>query len=217
VDLSSTLDQGFGHGGPIMMSESRLLIAELDSTLQRASSSQHLSMLRGVTDLFINGADVFADEHVAVFDDVMSRLMEKADRQALAELSNRLVSVGNAPANVIDRLARHDDIAIAGPILQKCKVKDLTLVEVAGSKGEKHLTAIAGRPQISEAVTDVLVGRCTAETARKVTDNKGASLSEVGFVKLINRAKSDKALATAIESREDLPPELQPFLKLTLA
>ena len=49
------------------------------------------------------------------------------------------------------------------------------------------------------------------------TDNKGASLSEVGFVKLINRAKSDKALATAIESRTDLPPELQPFLKLTLA
>ena len=66
-------------------------------------------------------------------------------------------------------------------------------------------------------MTDVLVGRCTVETARKVTENKGASLSEVGFVKLINRAKNDKALATAIESRTDLPPELQPFLKLTLA
>jgi uncharacterized protein (DUF2336 family) len=200
-----------------MMSESRLLIAELDSTLQRASSSQHLSMLRGVTDLFINGAGLFADEHVAVFDDVISRLIEKVDRQALAELSSRLVSVDNAPANVIDRLARHDDIAIAGPILQKSKVTDLTLVEVAGSRGEKHLAAIASRPEISEAVTDVLVGRCTVETARKVTDNKGASLSEVGFVKLINRAKNDKALATAIESRADLPPELQPFLKLTLA
>jgi uncharacterized protein (DUF2336 family) len=202
---------------PIMMSESRQLIAELDSTLQRATSSQHLSMLRGVTDLFVNGADAFADEHVAVFDDVMSRLIEKADRQALAELSGRLSSLGNPPANVIDRLARHDDIAVAGPILQKCKVNDLALVEVASSKGEKHLIAIASRPEISEAVTDVLVGRCTIETARKVTANKDASLSEVGFVKLINRAKNDKALAEAIESRSDLPPELQPFLKLTLA
>jgi uncharacterized protein (DUF2336 family) len=97
------------------------------------------------------------------------------------------------------------------------QVKELTLVEVAGSKGEKHLAAIAARPDISEAVTDVLVGRCTVETARKLTENKGAGLSEVGFVKLINRAKNDKALATAIESRTDLPPELQPFLKLTLA
>lgn len=200
-----------------MMSESRRLIADLDSTLQRVSSSQHLSMLRGVTDLFMNGAEAFADEHVAIFDDVIGRLIDKADRTALAELSGRLATVGNAPANVMDRLARHEDIAIAGPVLQKCNVKDQTLVEVAGSKGEKHLAAIASRPQISEAVTDVLVGRCTLDTARKVTESKGANLSEVGFVKLINRAKGDKALATAIESRTDLPPELQPFLKLTLA
>jgi uncharacterized protein (DUF2336 family) len=199
------------------MSESRLLIMELDSTLQRASSSQHLTILRGVTDLFVNGAEAFSAEHVAIFDDVIGRLIDKADRTALAELSGRLAPIGNAPANVVDRLARHEDIAIAGPILQKCNVRDQTLVEVAGSKGEKHLAVIAGRPQISEALTDVLVGRCTLETARKVTDNKGASLSEVGFVKLINRAKGDKALAASIEARTDLPPELQPFLKLTLA
>ena len=200
-----------------MMSESRVLIAELDSTLQRVSSSQHLTMLRGVTDLFLDGAEAFTDEHVAVFDDVISRLLDKADRPALAELSSRLAAVENAPTNVIDRLARHEDIAIAGPVLQKLKIKDQTLTEVAGTKGEKHLAAIASRPQLSEAVTDVLVGRCTVETARKITENNGASLSEVGFVKLINRAKNDKALAAAIESRTDLPPELQPFLKLTLA
>lgn len=200
-----------------MTSESRLLISELDSTLERASSSQHLAMLRGVTDLFINGADAFADDHIAVFDDVIGRLIDKADRTALAELSGRLAAVGNGPANVIDRLARHEDIAIAGPILQKCNVNSQTLLDVAGSKGEKHLAAIAGRPQISEAATELLIGRCTVETARKITENMGASLSEVGFVKLINRAKGDKALATAIESRTDLPPELQPFLKLTLA
>ncbi len=89
--------QRFGHDGPIKMSESRLLIAELDSTLQRASSSQHLTMLRGVTDLFINSAEMFSDEHVAIFDDVIGRLIDKADRQALAELSNRLAPVDNAP------------------------------------------------------------------------------------------------------------------------
>ena len=200
-----------------MMSESRVLIAELDSTLQRVSSSQHLAMLRGVTDLFLNGAEAFNDEHIAVFDDVIGRLLDKADRPALAELSSRLAAIENAPANVVDRLARHEDIAIAGPVLQKLKIKDQTLAEVAGTKSEKHLAAIASRPQLSETVTDVLVGRCSAETARKITENNDANLSEVGFVKLINRAKNDKALAAAIESRTDLPPELQPFLDLTLA
>lgn len=216
--MSQKLDQSFGHDGPIVTSQSQTLIAELDARLQRATSLQYVTMLRGVTSLFVDRAEEYADQHVAVFDDVMSRLIEKADRPALIDLSGRLAPIDNAPANVIDRLARHEDIAIAGPILQNSNaVKEQTLVDVAGAKGDRHLSAIAGRPLISIAVTDVLVGRCSIDTARKVTENNGASLSEVGFVKLINRAKGDKALATVIESRTDLPPELQPFLRLTLA
>jgi uncharacterized protein (DUF2336 family) len=199
------------------MSQSQLLMAELDATLLRASSSHHVTILRRLTDFFVDRAEELSDEHVAVFDVVIGRLIEKADRPALIELSGRLAPVSNAPAHVIDRLARHEDIAIAGPILQKSSaVTEQTLVEVAGAKGEKHLSAIAGRPLIGEAITDVLVGRCSGDTARKVTDNKGARLSEVGFVKLINRANGDKALAACIEGRADLPPELQPFLKLAL-
>lgn len=212
------MDYPFGHDRPIMMPQSQSLLVELDATLQRASSSQHATMLRRVTDLFVDRAEEFSDDHVAVFDDVINRLIEKTDRPALIELSGRLASVGNAPAKVIDRLARHEDIAIAGPILQRSSaVSEQTLIDIGGAKGDKHLSAIAGRPLISEAVTDILVGRCSADTARKITDNKGASLSELGFVKLINRAKGDKALAACIEGRTDLPPELQPFLKLTLA
>ena len=203
------------------MSESQSLIAQLDATLSKASSAQQLTVLRRVTDLFLDRADTYSNDHVAVFDDVIGWLVErveKAERPALAELSGKLAPVGNAPVNVINRLARHDDIAISGPVLQKSNVvTDQALADVAGAKGEKHLAVIASRPLISESVTDVLVGRCTAETARKVTGNKGASLSEIGFVKLINRAKTDKALAAAIEGRTDLPPELQPFLQLALS
>lgn len=204
-----------------MMTESHSLIAELEANLSNATSAQQLTVLRRVTDLFLDRAPIYGNDHVAVFDDVMGWLLtkiEKAERPGLIELSGKLAPVENAPVKVVDRLARHEDIAISGPILQQSNVvTEQVLAEVAGAKGDKHLAAIAARPVISEAVTDLLVGRCTAETARKVTDNKGASLSEVGFVKLINRAKSDKALAAAIESRADLPPELQPFLKLALS
>jgi uncharacterized protein (DUF2336 family) len=198
--------------------EAQSLIEELDATLDRTSSPQHLSILRDVTDLFVNGSDTFAEDHVAVFDDVIVRLIDKADRPALIELSGRLAAISNAPVNVIDRLARHEDIAISGPILQKSDaVKDQTLADVAGTKGERHLSAIASRALIRESVTDILASRCNAETARKLAENKGASLSEIGFVKLINRFKTDRALAASIESRSDLPPELQPFLQLALS
>ena len=200
------------------MSSVQSLIAELDEVLLKASNEQLLTILRRVTDLFIERAATYANDHVAVFDEVLGRLVGKAERPALAELSSKLAPVGNAPANVIDRLARHDDIAISGPVLSKSNaVSERTLASVAKEKSEKHLSAIAGREQIDETVTDVLVDRCNSELACKVTSNKGAHLSEIGFVKLINRAKGDKILAAAIEGRSDLPPELEPFLKLTLS
>ncbi len=193
------------------------LVAELDGVLRTSTDAQRQSMLERVTDLFFCSVEMYSEEHVAVFDDVLSRLIEKADRPTLLDLSTRLARLDNAPAKVIDRLARHDDIAIAGVVLNESSVlSDKTLAEVAKAKSEKHLSAIAARPKLSEAVTDVLVDRCSVEAARKIAGNMDATLSEVAFVKLINRAKTDKVLAAAIESRTDLPAELVPFLKLTL-
>jgi uncharacterized protein (DUF2336 family) len=200
------------------MSTVQSLIAELDEVLLKASRTEFMSILQRMTDLFVERAPTYSNDHIAVFDEVFGRLVGKAERPELIELSDRLAPVDNAPTNVVDRLARHDDIAISGPLLLKSSaVKDQTLAAVAKEKSERHLSAIAGRDQIGESVTDVLVDRCSAEVACKVTGNKGATLSELGFVKLINRAKDDKALASAIGSRSDLPPELQPFLKLALS
>lgn len=201
-----------------MTSEARTLIVELDAALSKASDSQHLTILRRVTDLFLDGSKAFSNDQVAIFDDVIGRLIEKTDHPALIELSARLAPLGNAPVNVIAHLSCNDDFAISGPILEKSNLlTERTLAEIAGSKSQKHLAAIAGRTQLSETVTDFLVDRGSPEVAHKVTGNLGARLSELGFVKLIGRAKSDKALAVAIANRTDMPPELEPFLRLALA
>jgi uncharacterized protein (DUF2336 family) len=200
------------------MPEARSLIAELDTALSKVSDLQHLVILRRVTDLFLDGSENFSDDHVGIFDDVIGRLIEKTEHPALIELSAKLAPVGNAPVNVIASLACDNDIAVSGPVLETSNVlTDQTLAEIAGTKSQKHLAAIAGRTRISETVTDILVDRGNSEIARKMTANLGACLSELGFVKLINRAKNDKTLAAAVASRIDLPPELEPFLRLTLA
>ena len=200
-----------------MMSEARALITELDAALSNAPDSRQLSILRRVTDLFLDGSEIFSDDCIALFDDVIGRLIEKADPQALIELSDRLAPLVSAPANVIASLARSDNIAVSGPVLGKSNaLTDQTLAEIAGTKGQKQLVAIADRTKISEAVTDILVERGNSEIAHKLVANAGACISELGFVKLINRCKSDEALAAAIAKRTDIPPELEPFLKLAL-
>ncbi|MBS0533317.1 MAG: DUF2336 domain-containing protein [Proteobacteria bacterium] len=200
-----------------MTTATQSLILELDAVLSKASNFRQLQILRSITDLFILGADSYTDDQIAIFDDVITRLIEKMDPRSLGELSARLANVANPPRGVVAQLSGSDNIAISGPALEKSEgLSDEALVSIAASKSQKHLKAIAGRRTLSEVVTDVLVERGDPEVSRRVSANLGARLSEMGFVKLINRAKKDRSLADAISSRNDLPPELVPFLKLAL-
>src|SRR5437764_10877581 len=95
------------------------LFVELEATLTHGPGSQRFTILRRMTDLFLAGSNIYTDEHVAIFDELIGRLIEKIERQALVELSGRLAPVDRAPVNVIGRLSRHEDSGISGPILER--------------------------------------------------------------------------------------------------
>jgi uncharacterized protein (DUF2336 family) len=195
-------------------------MVELDSVLSRAPAAWRGTALRRLTDLFVVDAASYTEDQVAVFDDVISRLIEKIDRRMLIELSNRLAQVKNAPVNVVGTLARHADMQIAGPLLEKSEVlTDADLVEIADKdrRDPTLLTVIAARPQLNEAVTDVLIRRGTPGIARKLLDNTNARISESSFARMVTSVENDKELAKAIAEREDLPAELRPWLDAALA
>ncbi len=182
---------------------------ELDFSLRQRSQAQLAGLLQQVTDWFLSGAKTLSDDHVAIFDDVMTRLIERIEREALIELSERLAPVPNAPAGVIGRLSRNDDIAVSGPVLEQSTVlTDPDLVEIAQTKSQRHLSAIARRKSISEMVTAVLFGRGSDEVARKVTENPGARISRHTFESVLKRARQDPDLTAAVASRNDLPQEV---------
>jgi uncharacterized protein (DUF2336 family) len=79
---------------------------------------------------------------------------------------------------------------------------------VAKSKSQAHLRAISTRPELGEAVTDVLVGRGDREVARRVAENHGARISELGFSRLVKRAADDGVLAEKVGTRPDIPPSM---------
>jgi uncharacterized protein (DUF2336 family) len=200
-----------------MTSETQSLLSDLGETLARASRPRRLQMLRQVVDLFFARASSYSEEQVAVFDAIIARLSQGAEPTALIELSSRLASIDGGPTDTIVRLSNDDDIAVSGPVLEKSNVlNDGELVGIAKTKGQGHLLAIAGRTQINDAVTDVLVDRGSAAVKRKVTANEGANFSENSFARLISDARTDKNLATLVAKREDIPAELQPFLEMTL-
>jgi uncharacterized protein (DUF2336 family) len=182
------------------------LIPELEEVVQHGSRQKRIEALQRVTALFLNGAGSYNDEHVDLFDDVFSLLIEEIETKARAELSSHLAPISNAPVKVLRRLAKDDDISVAGPVLKLApRLPEVDLVDVASTKGQAHLHAISARRSLGEAVTDVLVRRGDRDVARRVVDNRNARISEKSFQRLVKRAEEDGILAEKVGRRPDIP------------
>jgi uncharacterized protein (DUF2336 family) len=185
------------------------LIADLEDAIQSGSKDKRVDSLRRITDLFVNDADRFTDQQIDVFDDVLGQLIKRIEGKALAELSQRLAPINNAPAEVVRRLARDDDIAVAEPILaQSQRLSESDLIEIASTKTHGHLLAISGRPEIGRNVTDVLLRRGDSPVFHKLAANSGASFSEAGFATLVKHSERDQRLAEKMGLRLDIPLRL---------
>lgn len=195
------------------------IIDEVESAIRAGSAEKGLETARRVTDLFLSSAGSFDDEQIALFDDVLERLIgtielraiaDMGARVALAEISAQLAPIAQAPPSVILRLANNDEIRIAGPVLQEsARLDDGDLVKIASSKGEPHLLAIAGRWWLKEIVTDALLARRYPSVSRRLAANPGARVSGGGFAVIVGQAESDPELAVSVGVRVDLPSELR--------
>jgi len=202
------------------MSQVNLSIADEVEAAIAAGSAEKCSETAGrVTALFLASAGSYSAEQIELFGDVFDRLVNTIElraiadvsaRIALAELSAQLAPVPQAPAAVIRRLARHEEISVAAPVLTESpKLSNDDLIEIAKARGEKHLIAIAGRWWLQEVVTDVLLTRRFPKVSKRLVNNPGARLSAAGFVLILAQAKSDPELAVETGIRADLPAELR--------
>src|SRR3984957_16239869 len=185
----------------------REVISQLEGSLQSSSSSQRLEMLRSVTDLYLGGADTHSEENIELFDQVLNQLIDYVSIQALARLSFQLAPFATAPARVVQRLARPDDIDVSAPVLRGSKrLGMIDLIEVAYTKSQAHLAVIAGRSEVEEAVTDVLVVKGDTDVAKIVAANAGARFSDAGFSTLVTRAGKEIGLAELVATRSEMSP-----------
>src|SRR5262245_12888927 len=142
------------------MSASASLIPELEHVVLYGTLEKRAATIQRIANLFIDGAPSFNEDHVWLFDDVLCRLVVEIEAKARAEMSKSLAPIPNAPSELMRKLAQDDDIAVAGPVIaQSQRLKETDLVDIAKTKGQAHLVAIAARDGIGEAVTDVLVRR----------------------------------------------------------
>jgi uncharacterized protein (DUF2336 family) len=191
------------------MSASTSLIPELEEVIQHGSHDKRATTVQRIATLFVSGAPNFNEDHIGLFDDVLCRLVVEIETKARAEIAQTFATIVNAPTELIRKLAHDDDIAVAGPVITKsARLQEPELLELAHTKGQAHLAALAGRKNIGEAVTDVLVRRGDTEVMHNVAENQSARLSEGGFSALVKHAEDDSDLAEKVGHRIDIPPHL---------
>lgn len=184
------------------------LLPELEEVVQHGSAEKRAETLRRITTLFLDGANLFNVEHVALFDDVMGCLVEEIEAKALAELARRIAPVSNAPPGVVSVLAKNDDIEVARPLLEGGQLSDPDLKYIAETKSQAHLLALSSRMGITEALSEILVERGDREVSHTIAVNQDARLSENAFTTLVKRAEQDGVLAEKVGQRTDIPPRL---------
>ena len=188
-----------------MAASKRSVIAEIEGIFASGSTERQVDVLRRVTDLFLAEADSYSDEHVDLFDGVITRIAEKIEVRAKAELARRLAPSDKAPPNTLRMLARDPSIDVAGPILTHSpRLSDDELVKIAGEKSQERMLAISKRRTLSERVSDVLVTHGNRDVVLSVTRNEGARISDIGEGELGDRASDDEGLGRCVAAREDI-------------
>ena len=197
----------------------RSIADEVEAAVAAGSPDKCFETLKSVAGLLSASAGSLSEEQVALFGDVLDRLINTIElrslaeigaRIALAELSKQLAPMGQAPTSVVRRLARNDDISVAEPVLiESARLSPEDLVEIARNKSEQHLLAISGRWWLKEVVTDALLARRYRSVSRRLMRNPGARVSPAGFAIVVSQAETDPELAVETGIRVDLPAELR--------
>jgi uncharacterized protein (DUF2336 family) len=202
-----------------MLNVESSIVDEVETAINTGSPEKRLETIKRVTDLFLASAGSFNSEQIELFGVVFERLVKTieiraiadvAARIALAEMSTQLAPIAQSPPSVVRRLARNDEIAIAGPVLaESARLSTEDLVEIAETTGEHHLLAISGRWWLKEIVTDVILARRYPSVSRRIVNNPGARVSAAGFAIVVAQAESDPELAVETGIRVGLPSELR--------
>ncbi len=182
------------------------LLDDLQTALAHGNVARRVDMLRQVTDLFIDHAADYSKAQIAVFDDVFECLIEHLEAETKVLLAERLAPASSAPPRVVRRLAFDDRVEVAAPVLSHSRqLDDTALIENARTKSQGHLLAISTRETLSGAVTEILVERGDDNVVMSTVNNQGASFSERGYDRLVQRAGDHDGIAACVAMRPSMP------------
>ena len=142
----------------------------------------------------------------ALAGDTLLRLVSRMPVASLIGLCDRLCIMDAPPPLLVRRLIQHENIEVAGPLLERCPgISDQDLMTMINTGNSGTLRLIARRRNLSPALTDALIRQGDPAVTIAVVRNPGAALSHEAFHALAEAAKSRTSLQAPLATRADTP------------
>ena len=138
--------------------------------------------------------------------DTLLRLVTKIPAKNLIGLSERICIMEKPPALLVNKLIRHPDARVGGPLLEACTtISDQVLLPVIKQGDAEKQRMIARRRELTPALCDALLEYGDPSVFLTIVRNPGASISHSAFNLLNELAKSQPSLQAPLVTRGDTP------------
>jgi hypothetical protein len=180
------------------------LIAHID--IASSLDIQSAETARTLLDIMAMPSGAVQPQERALAGDTLLRLVSRMPVASLISLCDRLCIMEAPPPLLVRRLIHHENVDVAGPLLERCPgISDQDLMTLINAGEAATLRLIARRRHLSPALTDALIGHGDASVLLTVVRNPGASLSPEAFQVLAESAKSRTSLQAPLATRPDTP------------
>ncbi|HYF54880.1 MAG TPA: DUF2336 domain-containing protein [Salinarimonas sp.] len=150
-----------------------------------------------------------------LYDAAVCELVRHEPAPVRAQVSERIADAPAGPVRCVLLFAHDPAAEVAAPVLARSRlVPDPVLVSLAWTRGQDHLSAIAGRRSLAARVSDAVAARGRGPVLRRLAANAGARLSEEGVDRLACAARGDEVVREALARRGDVPGALRRRLGL---
>ena len=138
-------------------------------------------------------------------EDIFRLMVKDAEVRVREALSKHLKSNPMVPRDVAMVLAK-DVGSVALPMLQYSEVlTDEDLIEIIRLQDTDKQVAIAGRPRVSESVSEAIVETGKEEAVTRLVANPGADISDGSLGRVIDSMGESQAVQDAMAKRAKLP------------
>ena len=178
-------------------------LRDLIDLAKEPSSERRRELLRNVTDLFLEDPEIFSGPETEHFSNIMGTVARSLEANVRADLSRRLATVAEAPRDLVAQLA-NDEISVATPILENSlALSEDDLLEIIKECSNAHRSAVAGRSDVNETISEALVDHGDDDVVNVLIKNNDARIGRTTIEKVVDRAASNETLQGSLVDRLD--------------